>query len=330
MNTEQRICALAVFSLLTLFGPRQPLKEHGNSSPLTVIPFQEIAGHIYFKATLGSLPDVSVAIDTGSPEFLLSRRIYDRLKLPFIGMANLPPFLGGDTPIPAIATSVPSFRFGGIRINQLPALVLSLPPVDPRGNREIDAIIGSDLFRRYVVELDYAEKVLRFYDPSRYHKPSSGCELPLNVDTYPLVHAGILAGGSKPVDATLFLDTGGEYTLLTKSFMASHPDLSIKYLSVGPQQGQGITGVTRFRFGRVGAITLGECMIPNPVVAVPESAIGAPMGGRSFSGEIGLNMFRRFITILDYKAGFVLFRKNAGTSDNGRAGRKSTRAHSRN
>jgi hypothetical protein len=305
MHGELRVLA-AIFSLLALFGHTQPAKAQSNASPVAVVPFREIAGHIFVKATIEGMPDLSVAIDTGSPEFLLSRKIYDRLRLPFTGMVNMQPGIGGDTPIPAIVTSVPSVRFGGITIKRLQALVLSLPPIDPRGDRQVDAIIGSDLFRRYVVEMDYAEKVLRFYDPSRYHTGKSGCELPLDIKKYPLVHAQIVGARGRPIDAVLFLDTAGQYTLLSKSFMALHPDLPVKYLNMGPQQGQGVAGLMTFRFGRISGIKLGACTIPNPVVAFPEGA-GMPMGGGSFSGEIGLNIFERFTSTFDYRRGIVVF-----------------------
>lgn len=311
MNAQRQIWALSAFFLLAFSGQTQRLGRPDQASPIVVIPFREMAGHIYVKATIGGLRDLSVVIDTGSPYFGVSQKIYERLKLPLTGMVNMPPGFGGRTPIPIVTTSVPSVSFGGLKIKNLRSLVLPLASIQDASGVETDAIIGSDLFSRYVVQLDYAGKVLRLYDPAEYPEPQGGCRLPLYVRMYPLVRAEIMAASGKSVHAVLFLDTGGEIPMLTKSFIASHPDLPLARLSPKPEQGRGLLGsTTRFRIGRVLGIRLGTCTIHDPIVAFSEDTTGMGLGGSSFSGEIGLSIFRRFTTIFDYRGGFVVFQSN--------------------
>lgn len=276
------------------------------TSPVAVIPFRETAGHIYVTAAIGESRDLAVMIDTGASETVLSKTVYTRLGLPFAGMVNLPPGFGGRSANPAEVTTIPSLALGGLAIRNISALVLPLEFIQAGFGVKTDAVLGADLFNRYVVELDYPKRVLRVYDPASYHAPKGGCKLALHLRTYPLIDAQIIGSGGTPIDAVVFLDTGSQIPMLTRSFTASHPDL-LAYSEGGSQQGQGAIGsTTKFRVGRVPAIRLGDCTIRNPMVGFSEDATGLGATG-AFSATIGLSVFRNFTTIFDYPQGFVIF-----------------------
>lgn len=318
MNRGMRIGALAAVSILFLSGPSRPLDGSG-VSPLAVIPFREMAQHMYVKARIGGLRDLSVVIDTGSPEFILSQKVFERLQLPFTGMVNIPSRVEGLRPNPAVLTSVPSVSFGAVTMKNLPAIVLRLEWVKTMLGVDTDAIIGPELFSRYVVELDYSKQVLRLYDPSKYPEPQNGCKLPLQLRAHPLVHAAIITKTGKSVDAVLLLDTGTEYSVFTKPFVASHPDVLANYLPAKPQEGLGTGGIVRGRLGRAFGIRLGGCTIAGPTVVFSQNATGMYPGAGPFSGEIGLNIFREFTTIFNYPRGYVVFQGKGASSGSGPA-----------
>lgn len=301
--------ALTAVIILVFSGPARPLHRASAVSPLAVIPFQEMAQHIYAKGGIGSLGALSIVIDTGSPEFILSQNVYERLQLPLIGMVNIPSRVEGHMPTPAALTSVPSVSLGAVAIRNLRALVLPLDFIKANSGVETDAIIGSDLFSRYVVELDYSNKLLRLYEPSKYPGPRSGCQLPLDARGQPRVHAAILTKNGKSIDGVFLLDTGTEYSLFTKSFSALHPDVRVKYLSTKLQEGLGPGGVARGRIGQAVGIRLGGCTMRDPTVIFSENMTGMDPSGR-FAGEIGLTIFREFTTIFNYPAGYVVFQRN--------------------
>lgn len=299
-----RIWMVAVFVVFV-----SPANGQGNPSPVAVIPFQEGAQrHIFVKATIGSLRNLSVMIDTGSFNFTLSQRVYEQLKLPVVALAYQPRPDPRQTPTPVLMTSVPSIAFSGLEIKNVRALVVPLnsPRTMAIAHVRTDAVIGGDLFSRYVVELDYTNKVLRVYHPADYPEPQSGCKLPLSLydQMYPLVHAQIIAEGGKLVDAVLLLDTGDQTPMLNKPFMASHPNLPVERLSSKVIEGQSDYGTVRFRTGHLLGIRLGACTISEPLVILREDPMGIGFGA---DGDIGLSVFRRFTTIFDYPAGLVVF-----------------------
>lgn len=287
-----------------------PAKGQGSASPLAVIPFQEAAqGHIFVKATIDGLPNLSVIIDTGSPRFILSQRVYEQLKLPVVALAYEEGPDPRETSTPVLMTSVPSIAFHGFEIKNLRAVLSPLNFTQTISGVRTDAIIGGDLFSRYVVELDYTNKVLRLYDPAAYREPQSGCKLPLSLydRMYPLVRAQIMAKGGKWVDAVFLLDTGDETPMLNKPFMASHPNLPIDRLSSKVIEGQSAFYAAKFRTGHLLGIRLGACTISEPLVTLLDEPLGTAAG---FDGGIGLSVFRQFTTIFDYPRGFVVFQKN--------------------
>lgn len=320
MNREMRICALVALLMLAFWRPPQSVTKQSDTSPVAVVPFRD-TGHIYIKGGITGSRDLSIVIDTGAPESVLSQTIYLQLKLPFTGMVNFPGGFGGGVMNPMPTTSVPLIRFGSLAIKNLPFIVLPPDFIPKMPGAEVDAIIGSELFKRYVVELNYSNKVVRLYDPSSYHEPPSGCRLALRLgpkpSPLPLVDAKIVTKEGRSVDAVLFLDTGGQVPMmLTNVFTMQHPEL-LKGVPTYSEEAGGIGGTTRFRIGRVPAIQLGGCTIHDPMVAFSQDSRGMGLGGDSFSGEIGLSVFRRFTTIFDYPAGFVIFQDNAAPGEAG-------------
>lgn len=315
MNSEMRTCALAAALALVLFWP--PHSKQSNTSPLAVVPFRDI-GHIYIKGAIKGFRDLSIVIDTGASESALSQTIYWQLKLPLTGMVNFPGGFGAGVMNPMPTTSVPSIRLGSLSVKNLPFMVLPPDFIPTMPGAPVDALMGPELFKRYVVELDYSKKVVRLYDPEKYPEPQSGCKLPLRLgpksSPLALVHAKIVTRGGNAVDAMLFLDTGGQVAMmLTNVFTMQHPEL-LTDVPTHSEEGAGIGGTTRFRIGRLPALQLGACTIHDPMVAFSQDNQGMGLGGGFFSGEIGLSVFRRFTTIFDYPGGFVVFQSSPASS----------------
>jgi len=320
MNSKVRIRALAAMLVFGSLSHAQSVTEKSNMPPLAVVPFREMGGHIYVKGVSGSR-DLSIVLDTGAPQSLLTQTMYLQLKLPFTGMVTLPPGFGGRVTNPMATTSVPLISLGALAVKNLPFIVIPSDFIPTMPGVETDAIIGSDLFNRYVVELDYSTKVLRLYDPSTYREPQTGCKLALRFgptpSRLPLVHARIAAEAGSGADAVLFLDTGAQVPMLTNVFTMEHPEL-LRNVPPGTEQADGIGGgVTRFRVGRLPAIQLGACTVRDPLVIFSQDDAGMGLGGDFYSGEVGLSIFHRFTTIFDYPGRFVVFQSETASGSVG-------------
>jgi len=83
--------------------------------------------------------------------------------------------------------------------------------------------------RNYVVEIDYANQVLRLYDPAAYSYSGSGQRLPLQFiwDDIPTVRAELLwRKTGQAITGVFLVDSRSEPTAiwLTKAFSNEHPE----------------------------------------------------------------------------------------------------------
>src|SRR5260370_34758466 len=76
--------------------------------------------------------------------------------------------------------------------------------------RRTDGFLGANVFRNYVVEIDYANQVLRLHDPAAYSYSGSGQRLPLQFisDDIPTVRAELVAHDGTAI-TRVFLDDSG-------------------------------------------------------------------------------------------------------------------------
>jgi Aspartyl protease/PDZ domain len=281
---------------------------------VAVIPFELIADHLYVQATLNDSFLLSAMIDSGSPDSVFDNSLAIKLGLPSSGTMLMPGF-GNDTITPGQKVEINSLSLYGARLNKVAADSVSLGSFSQLIGHETDVVIGSsDLFTKYVVELNYAKRELRLYDPNTYIEPREGCQLPLLVDLYPVIRVQLVDSDEKLIDGAFILDTGSNYLLVTKLFGDAHPSLSLDGKTIEAAPRKFLSGLTPFRAGRIRAITLGDCVVEQPVAAFLQEGVSLGAAKQKFSGTIGINVLRNFTTIFDYRHRTVTFIRSNTTA----------------
>jgi hypothetical protein len=302
---------VAVFFLGTALAQSVPRARP--SPPLATVPFELAVNHVYVQACLSSSRRLSTLIDSGAPQTMIDRPRSIQFGLAMSGDIPVPGF-GSQEPTVGQKTTINRISVYGAEWNNFAALSVPLDFFSQLVGHATDAVIGSDLLSKYVVEVDYLNRVLRLYDPVTYVEPREGCQLPLLWDIYPMVHAQLIDRDDKLVDAVFILDTGSNFLLFTKSFGDAHSDLPIAGKTIDAPTRKMLSGVTRLRVGRVRAVKLGECIVQGPIVLLSQdhSGLGAnfQVGNQTISGSIGMNILQQFTTILDYRHHLVTFKRN--------------------
>jgi hypothetical protein len=217
---------LTVVLLLGIATFAQPVQPGGISSPVAVVPFELVVNHLYVQASVNNSPPLSVVIDSGTTEAALDRSRSIQLALPASGAVLIPGF-GNEKPTAGQKVAISRISLYGITLDNIVADSVPLDVYSQLLGHTTDALLGSELFNKYVVEVDYPKRVLRLYDPASYVEPKEGCKLPLLLDTYPMVHAQLIDNDEKPIDAVLALDTGSSSVYITKLFGDAHPSLAL-------------------------------------------------------------------------------------------------------
>ncbi|WP_435624985.1 aspartyl protease family protein [Flagellimonas sp.] len=176
----------------------------------------------------------------------------------------------------------------------------------------VHGILGYDLFRDFIVEINYAAKSIKLHNPELYSdKPDKKSQtLPLSIrGKKAYVEATVLTEDSKNVPVKLLVDTGSSDALWL--FHLPEKGLHVPEKHYEDYLGRGLSGDIFGKRSKVNGIRIGDFELKDAKAAFPyKEAIGflKNMGDRS--GSLGGEILRRFNIVFDYSRGTVKLKKN--------------------
>lgn len=184
---------------------------------------------------------------------------------------------------------------------------------------QVNGIIGYDLFKNFVVTINYKTKKLKFTKPSEFkYKSCRKCEV---FDLFfhkqkPYINAEIVLGEveRKVIPVQLLIDSGGTDSLWL--FEDAEKEIIAPQNAFDDFIGEGISGGIFGKRSTIEAFKLKGFEIKKPNVAYLDSV--STMYARSLktrSGSLGGNILRRFKIILDYKNNQMTLKKNSSFKD---------------
>ena len=171
-------------------------------------------------------------------------------------------------------------------------------PAQAGKHRKVDGILGDEFFSKFVVEIDYAARLINVYEPRSYKYTGRGEKLPLEKrPQHIFVRARIFAHKREPLTGQFMIDTGGAMAVaLTKQFTDEHQLLPPRdELSSVPLCG--LAGETKVEslLGGIEALQLENTKVAKPLVEFRRAPVEY-----DFDGVIGGAVFRRYKVIFDY------------------------------
>lgn len=174
----------------------------------------------------------------------------------------------------------------------------------------VHGIIGYDLFRDFVVDINYSSKTIKFYDPEHYrYKQNKKAEtLPLTIHRKKAyVDANVFIADSENIPVHLLLDTGSSDAI----WLFEDDDIDIPTENYDDFLGKGLNGDIFGKRTKVNSIQLGSFALRDAKAAFPNTRSFASiknMGNRN--GSIGGEVLKRFNIVIDYPNQKVTLRKN--------------------
>ncbi len=293
------------FLLLFIWLPLQTWAvDHptNNSIPalLVTLPFNSAHTRVNVTAKVnGSKPytfllDTGYGIDMVHPDLIAPLGLKRAGRLTIIGIA-------GEERAGMYSGAV--FDLGGQ--TYAPHRVASLPSEAERKWRRRDGILGADFFRRFVVEIDSAQKKLRLYDPEKFSYAGPGEIVPLQfrADT-PIIDAAVDSPKNVLVRGRFEVDTGCDDDLcLGHDFVESNKLASADgNESAGVKRGVG--GGAEVRHGQLPQLQIGRLKLDQP--SANFFAEGSP-AAEGLAGHIGMAALRHWKIIFDYQRQRMIF-----------------------
>jgi len=182
------------------------------------------------------------------------------------------------------------------------AVVADLTPVQRRLGFDVRGTVGNQIFRDYVVTVDYRARTVTLADPAHFRYAGTGAPLAIRVEhDVPITDAVVVTRRSGAIPASLTVDLGSSsYALrLSRRFLAQHP-LEGDTVTVPVQLGAGVGGVDRGALMRLPALRLGALTVNRPSTVLSLTRTG-PFGDAAPSdGTIGAGILRRARVTIDY------------------------------
>lgn len=181
----------------------------------------------------------------------------------------------------------------------------------------VHGLIGFNLFKDYVVKIDYSEHKITLTKPEyfTYKERERDIVLPLTFEqNKPFVTTSIVTDKNEDVPVKLLVDTGASDAIWLSTNSDSRISLPENHIETF--LGRGLSGDLYGMKGRIGAIWVGPLVLYEPIVAFPENELVDELIGKNDrNGTLGAEILRRFYVTLDYPGKKLVLRPNADIKD---------------
>ena len=221
--------------------------------------------------------------------------------------------LGNDKPIEALRSTNNTVIIGeAVNLNQdLFAIIDASINFAPSLGIPIHGIIGYDIFKDFVVEINYSRKFIKLHNPVLYESKLSRKWRKLDLIFYnkkPIIEASI-TDRNQLVPVNLLIDTGGSDALWI--FEDSSQSLKIPRSSFDDFLGKGLSGVIYGKRSVFESFRLKDFQLNKVNVSFPDSSsIQKTKINKLRNGSLLGGVLHRFNWVFDYKSQWVAFKKN--------------------
>ncbi len=181
----------------------------------------------------------------------------------------------------------------------------------PRLGIPIHGIIGYDLFKDFVVEINYSNRFIRLENPEKYkYKKCKKCEK-LNLEFYrnkPYINAEVKVNDNK-IPVKLLIDSGGSDALWLFEDDTLGIQSSDKYFY--DFLGHGLSGSVYGKRSKIESFYLKSFELKNANVAFPDSNYTwHARKVKNRNGSLSGNILKRFNVVIDYRKSKITLKKN--------------------
>ncbi|MEQ9302061.1 MAG: aspartyl protease family protein [Cyclobacteriaceae bacterium] len=266
---------------------------------------------IIIPITLNDQITLRFILDTGVQNAILTEKGYsDLLGLHYDRKINLAG-PGSIDSVNALVVKDVKLALPGIVGEHQSLLVLEKDYLNLRNNlgAEVYGIIGYEIFSRFVVELNYDDNKLIFYEPHYFTPKNYYKVLPLSVEgTKPFIQVAITQANGKKVDAKLMVDTGASHAVLLEE--DTDPDLVLPEKVLRTSLGRGLGGEIAGDVGRLKTIKLDKFVFKDVLASYPVEGAYNRKRDDGRNGTIGGEILTRFNPVIDYFENKLYLRKS--------------------
>lgn len=266
-------------------------------------------GHMFLRVRVNDSQPLLFGLDSGFEQTAITSKQAKALSLKTFGETKVSGVGENEDDI-AFARNV-RFELPGVNFQLKEIGVLALDFPSPVAGEPLAGILGYDFISRFVVRINYVDKVMDLHSPRSYRYRGRGDILPVRiVDSYPSIPATVIFPGLRPITTLFVIDTGADSGIFFNSpFVKRHKLLESKQETT--EAGMlGIGGTSKIRIGHATSIRLGKSIINNPVVHFSLATRGEGADTTS-AGQISNAILREFkVVVFDQARGRLILERD--------------------
>jgi len=263
------------------------LHAFANADGTTSFPVEVTKTAVFFQIRLDSAGPLWFLLDSGAGTNYIDRGVATAEGLTFAGKAQVRGAGSGKVDVDVIPDV--SFQLPGLVVRRQRFHATDLGPVQPAWGRRLDGFLGYHFLEHFVVDIDYARRLMAVSDPASYRETARGERLPLEIrERLPYVVGTVKIPGLAAQDSPFLVDSGSQDEV-------DHPLIgSGSDSSKGILAGQGLGMPIPGRLGRVESLRLGSIELRGLVGVSTETGLGSHL--------IGGGLLSRFRVVFNYPA----------------------------
>jgi len=285
-------------------GPPPPDFVIAGGKSATTIPFELLNNHMYVQVKLNGKGPYRLLCDTGGANIVTPELAKE------LGLKSEGVFEGrgvGEKSEDVGVTQVEKLEVGDAAVAKQIFAVFPLATLSNAEGLPMQGLIGYEVFKRFVVKVDYERNELTLILPESFEYRGSGTAVPFKFNgSIPQVEGEI-----DDIAGKFDIDTGSRASLSLLAPFAEKNDLKTKYAAkVEAVTGWGLGGAARGLVTRGKVLKLGSVTIGNPVTELSLQRKGA-FTDPYVAGNVGAGVLKRFNIIFDYGRQQLIFERNA-------------------
>lgn len=284
--------------------PPPPDFAFARGAASTTVPFQLLNNHIYLEVKLDGKGPFRLLCDTGgsnivTPELAKAIGLKTEGTLQGRGVGEKSEDVG--------LTKVQGIEIGDVTLRNQ---VFAVFPLGQFSNAEgvgVSGLVGYEVFKRFVVKVDYERSTLTLTLPSAFQDQGSGTIVPFIFKG----HIPQVDGEIDGIAGKFDIDTGSRASLDLLAPFVEKNNLKARYApKIEAVTGWGVGGASRSQITRARMLKLGGVTVESPVTELSLQKQGA-FTDPYVAGNVGAGVLKRFNLTFDYTHQQIIFEKNA-------------------
>lgn len=269
----------------------------------TSLPFELLNNHIYVQVKLNGKGPFLLLCDTGGANIVTPTLARE------LGLKSEGALQGrgvGEKSEDVGLAKIESLQVGDATLSNQIFAIFPLESFSSVEGVTESGLIGYEVFKRFVVRVDYEHRTLTLTTPSSFAYHGDGTAVPFQFND----HIPQVEGEIDGIPGKFDIDTGSRASVdLLKPFAEKH-DLKARYgAKIEAVTGWGVGGPARSLVTRAKLLRLGAVEIPSPVTQLSLQNKGA-FTSQYVAGNVGAGVLKRFNITFDYSHQQMIFERN--------------------